>query len=140
MGMLDSILGGLMGGSTNSSPLTSILGSILGGGTQSTMGGAGGGLGGLLRQFTQAGHGETARSWVGTGANQPIDPDSLRHVFGQQQVDQWSQQTGMPQHDLLSQLSNLLPHAVDQMTPHGQVPSGVGASPFDEGGMELPKA
>ena len=43
----------------------------------------------------------------------------------------------MPQHSLLEQLSNLIPHAVDRMTPNGEVPSG--GSPFDAPGLELPQ-
>ena len=135
MGILDSILGGLLGGNANASPLQSVLGSLLGGG-----GGAGGGmggLGGLLQQFQQAGHGDTANSWVGNGANQPISPGALQDVFGHDRINQWSQQTGMSSGDLLSQLSNLIPHAVNHMTPDGQVPADTGSSPFDEGGVEL---
>jgi uncharacterized protein YidB (DUF937 family) len=139
MGILDSILGGLLGGNANASPLQSILGSILGGGSSSGATG-GGGLGGLLQQFQRAGHGDAANSWVSNGPNQPISPGALQDVFGQDRVNQWSQQSGMPAGDLLSQLSNLIPHAVNHMTPEGQVPpnsSQSGSSPFDEGGVEL---
>ncbi len=136
MGILDSILGGLLGGNSNASPLQSILGSILGGSAGSA-GGSGGGLGGLLQQFQQAGHGATANSWVSNGPNQPISPSALGDVFGHQQVNQWAQQSGMSSGDLLSQLSNLIPHAVNQMTPNGQVPPSTDGNPFDEGGVEL---
>ena len=165
MGMLDGILGGLLGGNSNAGPLQSILGQILMGGGGGSGGGLGGmlggmlgggqphaqpqaqpqassggmgGLGDLLSRFQQAGHGDVAQSWVSNGPNKTIDPGALEQVFGRHQVDQWSQQTGMPQGDILSQLSNLLPHAIDRMTPNGQVPAG--ASPFDEGGVELPRA
>lgn len=130
MGMLDSVLGGLLGGNAHAGPLQSILGSLLGGG-----GGAQSGLGGLLQRFTQAGYGDQANSWVGTGTNQSIEPGALQSVFGQDQLSQWSQQTGMPQETLLQKLSQFLPSAVDHMTPNGQVPS----SPFDEGGIDLPR-
>ena len=60
-------------------------------------------------------------------------------------MNQWSQQSGMQPQDLLSQLSQLLPHAVDRMTPNGEIPqlAGPGAasgsgSPFDDAGTELP--
>ena len=139
MGLLDSVLGGLLGGNSNASPLQSILGSMLGGsgGGQQMQGGQGGGLSGLINKFQQAGMGDMAQSWIGTGPNQPVSPDQLQQAMGRDQVNQWSQQTGMPPHDLLSQLSQLLPHAVDRMTPGGQMPSG-GGSPFDEAGIELP--
>jgi uncharacterized protein YidB (DUF937 family) len=158
MGILDGILGSVLGGSSNAGPLQSILGSVLGGGQAQQQpggqvqqqgglggtlggmlgGGAGGGLGGLLGQFQQAGLGHVAQSWVGNGQNQQVSPDQLNQVFGDQQVNQWSQQTGMPKQDLLSQLSQYLPHAVDRMTPQGQVPAEAeGGSAFDGAGINL---
>jgi len=154
MGILDGILGGLLGGNSNAGPLQSILGSVLGGGQAQQGqaqqgglggmlgggggGGSGGGLGGLLNQFQQAGLGQVAQSWVGNGPNQQVSPDQLHQVFGDQQVNQWSQQSGLPKHDLLSQLSQYLPHAVDKMTPQGQVPTEAeGGSAFDGAGVNL---
>jgi len=153
MGILDGILGGLLGGNSNAGPLQSILGSVLGGGQAQQGqaqqgglggmlggggGGGGGGLGGLLNQFQQAGLGQVAQSWVGNGPNQQVSPDQLHQVFGDQQVNQWSQQSGLPKHDLLSQLSQYLPHAVDKMTPQGQVPTEAeGGSAFDGAGVNL---
>jgi len=149
MGILDGILGSVLGGSSNAGPLQSILGSVLGGGGQAQqpqqqgglggmLGGGGGGLGGLLSQFQQAGLGHVAQSWVGNGQNQQVSPDQLNQVFGDQQVNQWSQQSGMPKQDLLSQLSQYLPHAVDKMTPQGQVPTEAeGGSAFDGAGINL---
>ncbi len=155
MGILDGILGGLLGGNSNASPLQSILGSMLGGGQAQQGGqpqqgglggalggmlgggGAAGGLGGLLSQFQQAGLGNVAQSWVGSGPNQQVTPDQLHQVFGDEQVNQWSQQSGMPKHDLLSQLSQYLPHAVDKMTPQGQVPAEGEGGAFDGAGIDM---
>ncbi len=129
MGFLDSIIGSAMGGGNiENSPLRPILADILGG-LVSAGGTSQPGLGGLLERFTQAGHGTIANSWVGNGPNQPIDPNALHQVFGQDQVNQWSQQTGLPPHDLLNQLSQFLPHAVNQMTPDGQIPQPADANP-----------
>lgn len=132
MGILDSVLGGLLGGQQAPSPVQSILGSILGGGA----GGQGaGGLGGLMQQFSNAGLGNIAQSWVGNGPNQPIQPSQLQQVFGQNQINQWSQQSGMPQETLLGHLAQFLPHAVDHMTPGGQMPQG--GSDFDGAGVNM---
>ena len=116
MGLLDQVLGGLLGGGNTASPMAGVLGSLLGGGQQ------GGGLGGLLGQFEQAGLGHIAQSWVGNGANQPVSPDQLQSVFGQQKVQTMASQAGMQPQDFLSQLSQHLPAAVDGMTPNGHVP------------------
>ena len=136
MSLLDSVLGGLLGGNSSASPMQGILGSLLGGGGGPAQGQQSG-IAGLLGRFQQAGLGDVAKSWVGTGPNQQVRPEQLQNVFGQDQVNQWSQQSGMAPHDLLGQLAQFLPHAVDRMTPNGQVPQG-GGSPFDEAGVELP--
>ena len=105
-GMLGNAGGGSQGG----------LGGLLGGG-------GAGGLGALVEQFTQAGHGRAINSWIGQGQNQPIAPHDLGAALGPETVGQLSQQTGMGSSDLLSQLSQLLPGVVDQLTPQGRMPA-----------------
>ena len=121
MGLLDSVIGGLMGGNAGASPMGGILGSLLGGGAGSNPGMAGG-LGGLVSQFQQAGLGHIAQSWVGNGPNQPVSPEQLQNVFGQGRVQDMANQAGMQPHDFLSQLSQHLPNAVSGMTPDGRLP------------------
>lgn len=136
MGLLDSVIGSLMGGAGGgaASPMGGILTSLLSGGNQGggqggMMGGQGmgnqgmgGGLGGLLSSFQQAGLGHVAQSWVGNGPNQPVSPQQLQGVFGQDQVQNMASQAGMEPNDFLSQLSQHLPNAVHGMTPNGTVP------------------
>ena len=131
MGILDSVLGGLLGGQQAPSPVQSILGSILGGG----QGGSTGGLSGLMQQFQGAGLGNIAQSWISNGPNQQVQPSQLQQVFGQNQVNQWSQQSGMAPDTLLGHLAQFLPHAVDHMTPGGQMPQG--GSDFDGAGVNM---
>ena len=136
MGILDSVLGSLLGGSGGtSSPMGNVLGSLLGGGQADSTGnqgmaaGGSGGLGGLMSQFQQAGLGHLVQSWVGNGANQPVSPQQLQNVFGQDQVQTMAGQAGMQPGDFLSQLSQHLPSAVNGMTPNGTLP--------DEGSMSV---
>lgn len=91
-------------------------------GTTSTDGGLLGGLGGLLGKLTDAGHGNVADSWVGTGQNQPINPNDLGSALGPQVIREIAQRTGMDEQELLKQLSAALPGVVDKLTPGGQVP------------------
>ena len=84
--------------------------------------GSGRGLGGLLERFTQSGHGDKIDSWVGPGENAPIAPEELDQALGPDTVDTLSRQTGMPKGDLLSQLSQVLPGVVDNLTPQGRMP------------------
>jgi uncharacterized protein YidB (DUF937 family) len=110
-------LGGLLGGGSGG------LGGMLGGGSSTGMGGMGGGLGGLLEQFTRSGHGDRMQSWIGPGDNHPIAPNELEDALGPDTINNLSQQTGMERHEMLNELSHVLPGVVDQLTPHGRLPS-----------------
>ena len=145
MGLLDSVIGSLMGGGASggsSSPMGSVLTSLLGGmggqgqggqaqggQVQGGQGAMAGGLGSLLGSFEQAGLGHLAQSWVSNGPNQPVSPDQLQSVFGEQRVQSMASQSGMAPGDFLSQLSQHLPQAVHGMTPDGRLP--------DEGSVEV---
>lgn len=94
-------------------------GSGMGGGL---LGGLGGGLGGLLEKLSNAGHAETASSWVGTGANAPIQPNQLGSALGQTTISDLARHAGMSEQELLAQLSRVLPGVVDRLTPNGRVP------------------
>ena len=119
MGILDTVIGSLLGGSSsNVSGMSSVLSNLLSGGQTSA---AGGGLGNIISQFEQAGLGNVAQSWVGSGANQPVSTQQLQTVFGDR-IPGMASQAGMSQSDFLSQLSQHLPNAVNGMTPNGQIP------------------
>ncbi|MES0201213.1 YidB family protein [Mesorhizobium sp. M0011] len=90
--------------------------------TTSADGGLAGGLGGLLDKLRNAGHGNAADSWVGTGQNQPINANDLGTAIGPQIIREIAQRTGLDEQELLKQLSTALPGIVDRLTPNGQVP------------------
>ena len=114
------------------------LGGLLQGGLGGGLGGllAGGAAGGaltaglndLLRQFEQSGHGETTRSWVGSGENRQISPDAIEQTLGADTVNSLAEQAGLSKIDLLDGLSRQLPTMVDQLTPHGRLPTDEEAS------------
>ena len=152
MGLLDNVLGSAVPGGNLAKPLMIGLAALLGaravgsglggllGGTGATaqtppaapptppvapsqpQGGLLGGLSGMLQSFQQSGHGDVINSWVGPGQNQPIAPDQLHQALGPDAVNNLSRLTGMPQDQLLSELSRVLPGVVDKLTPHGRVP------------------
>lgn len=142
MGLLDQVIGGLMGGSSGgASPLQNVLMGLLSG-QQNGAGmapgqnpenqgsqGLAGGVAGLLSSFEQAGLGHIAQSWIGNGPNQPVSPQQLQSVLGNNQVQSMSDQAGMAPQDFLSQLSQHLPNAVNGVTPNGRLP--------DEGSMSV---
>ena len=130
-GGLGDILGGMFGGGAR--PGAGMGGGGMGGGLGGVLGGllAGGAAGGLLNSglknlvgdLEQNGQGETARSWIGTGENQPISQSDLANAVGLDDIDAVAQQTGMPREQVLSALSDHLPEFVDQLTPEGRLPT-----------------
>jgi uncharacterized protein YidB (DUF937 family) len=102
------------------------LGGLLAGGAAGSV--LSGGLGDLLKQFEQSGHGDAARSWVGTGPNKQISPADIEKALGPEKVNMLAEQAGVSKIDLLSGLSDQLPELVDQLTPHGRMPTETEAS------------
>ena len=83
-----------------------------------------GGLGGLLDKLAKNGQGEVADSWVKTDkSNEPIAPQDLGKAIGDRMLSELSRRTGIPEDQLLDQLSKALPGVVDKLTPEGRVPS-----------------
>lgn len=103
-------LGGLLGGAGGG------LGGLLGG-----LGGAGA-LGALVSRFQQSGHSQQVGSWVSQGSNQPIAPQEVGQVLGDDTLNELQQKTGLSRQDLLNQLAHELPQAISAATPEGRVP------------------
>lgn len=82
----------------------------------------GGGLGALVEQFNRTGHGDVINSWIGRGPNTPLPPQQLAEALGPDTVQALAQETGLPQDQVLSELSETLPDAVDQLSPDGMAP------------------
>ena len=116
MGILDSIVGQVLGGGNSQNLLINAIMSLIGG--QS------GGLDGLVKQFASKGLGDIINSWVGTGKNLPITPQQVQQVLGNKAVSDIAKKVGITSDDAASQLSKLLPQVVDKLTPSGKVPTG----------------
>jgi uncharacterized protein YidB (DUF937 family) len=100
------------------------LGGLLGGlGGASAGGLLSGGLGELVESFRRNGHGDTAESWVGTGPNKEVAPQQLEQAVGPDVLETLTQQTGLSREEILARLSRDLPHAVNEYTPEGRIPS-----------------
>lgn len=125
---LGSLLGG-QGGQAGGNSLISVAGDLL----QKA-----GGVQGLTNMLQQHGLGEQVQSWVGTGANQPVSGEQLGQALQNgglgSVVQEAAGKLGVNPGDLLGQLSQVLPHAVDHLTPDGQVPQG-GAGGLDLGSL-----
>jgi uncharacterized protein YidB (DUF937 family) len=130
MGLLDAVLGQVLGG-------------MAGGGrsarTQGGLGGVGmaavvavalellrrnGGIEGVLGRMRETGHGAEADSWVGTGQNAPITPDVLSEIFGRDDIGRVARERGIDPDEALGGLADVFPEVVNQMTPQGRVEAG----------------
>jgi uncharacterized protein YidB (DUF937 family) len=116
MALLDSIMGmfGKGGGKDVMSQLSAML---------TGKGGDGLGLSRLIEQFRGAGLGDKADSWVGTGENQPLDPDEVEKAIGSDRLAKMSKQTGESVGALQTDLSKMIPAAVNKLTPDGKMPN-----------------
>jgi uncharacterized protein YidB (DUF937 family) len=111
LGGLGSLLPGGLGG----------LGGLLAGGAAGSV--ISGGLGDLLKQLQQNGHGETANSWVSPGPNKQIAPGDLANALGADQINGLMSQSGLSRDELLSGLSQHLPEVINHLTPDGRLPT-----------------
>ena len=109
MGMFDGLLGGIVGAGM----VTAVNGIIE----------KHGGLQGVMNEFERNGLGPTVKSWVGTGPNQPISADQVQQVLGPELLQQLSAKSGLSVEELTQKLSQVLPQAVDRLTPDGKIPS-----------------
>jgi uncharacterized protein YidB (DUF937 family) len=108
MGLFDGLLGGIVGAG-----MVTVVNGIIE---------KHGGLQGVVNEFERNGLGATVKSWVGTGANQPISPADVQRVLGPDLLQQLSEKSGLSVQDLSAKLSQVLPQAVDRLTPDGAIP------------------
>jgi hypothetical protein len=123
MGLLDSLLGSLLGGLNNNqqSGLMSAVSGLL---TQN------GGIQGLLEKFGGHGLGDLVKGWVSTGPNPPATAQQVEQVFGASQLQQIAAQAGIDPKDIAGHLAQVLPQVVDKVTPQGEV---VGEASLQQG-------
>jgi uncharacterized protein YidB (DUF937 family) len=108
MGMFDGILGGVVG-----AEMATVINGLIE---------KHGGVQGIVAQLEQQGLGGTVKSWIGTGPNQPISADQIHQVFGSDAVKELAAKVGLSPDVLAAKLSQVLPQAIDKLTPAGAVP------------------
>lgn len=139
-GMLGQVLGSVLGGGMGGG-LGGGMGSGFGNSVGQSRGGFGGkgmlmaallpivlmfiqrngGLAGTLDKVRNMGFGEQANTWMGTGENAGIDPNSVSQLFDQQDIEQVAQQTGADTQEVRQGLAELLPQVMDNLTPNGNL-------------------
>jgi len=108
MGLFDGVLGGVVGAE---------MATVVNGLIQRH-----GGIQGIINQLESQGLGNTVRSWVGNGPNQPITGDQLHAAIGSDAMTQLAAKLGITPQELSTKLAQVLPNAIDKLTPQGVVP------------------
>jgi uncharacterized protein YidB (DUF937 family) len=107
MGLLDGLLGGAVG-----AEMVTVVSSLI----QQH-----GGVQGVVSQLESQGLGGVAKSWISNGPNQPISPAQVSQVFGSGMISQLAAKAGVNPQDLATKLSQMLPTAIDKLTPAGTI-------------------
>jgi uncharacterized protein YidB (DUF937 family) len=108
MGLLDGILGGVIGAEA----LTLIKGYL----------DKHGGVEGVVAELEKSGYGQQVKSWVATGPNLPISADDIQKALGSAKVKELAASTGLPIDKVAEYLAQHLPTAIDKSTPDGKIP------------------
>lgn len=125
---IENLLGGLLGGSGGAGGLGSLLGGAGGGSPLATLLPvvtgmlAGGGLSKILGGMQSAGLGDKAKSWVASGANQPISADEVKQVVDPTHIAEVAQKAGVSHDEAAGLIAQALPAVVNHVTPDGHVP------------------
>lgn len=81
-----------------------------------------GGLNGLIARFHEQGAGEVIQSWISSGPNQAVTPDTVQNVVGSGALNELASKVGVSPEQASTLLAQVLPHVVDHATPNGEVP------------------
>lgn len=108
MGLLDGLLGGTVGAA-----LVTAANDLIE---------KNGGIAGLAAKFQEHGLGPIVQSWIGTGQNQPIEPEQIDKAVGGDLISELAAKAGISPEELKKKLAEFLPGAIDKATPEGKLP------------------
>jgi uncharacterized protein YidB (DUF937 family) len=109
MGLFDGILGGIVG-----AEMATVVNHVIE---------RHGGVQGLLTHLQSQGLGSTVQSWVSNGPNQPISAAQVHTALGPDLMTQLAAKMGVTPQELSTKLAQVMPGAIDKLTPNGSVPA-----------------
>lgn len=130
MGMLDRMLGHVLGRSTDGGgsggggvgiAAVALLPAVIGL-LHRPAPGAASPVAGLLDGLTRQGYGEHVRSWIGDGHNQSLPSQAIAEVLGAERIGRIAAEAGIGHDAAQRGLAHLLPAFIDHLTPDGRVP------------------
>jgi uncharacterized protein YidB (DUF937 family) len=110
---------GASGGAGGAGGLAGAAGALLGGG-------GGGNLASMVEKMAAGGLGNVVQSWIGTGANLPVNAAQLEAALGTQVIQAIAAKAGLDASAVTPILAQVLPGIIDKLTPGGHLP---GAAP-----------
>lgn len=108
MGLLDGILGGVIGVE---------IATLINGYIEKH-----GGVQGVVAELEKTELGEKVKSWVSTGPNLPVSAEQIQQALGSDRVKELGAKFGIPVDKVAAALAEYLPAAVDKATPEGKLP------------------
>jgi uncharacterized protein YidB (DUF937 family) len=79
-------------------------------------------LEGIISSLNEKGFKDTISTWVGTGENQPINPDKIKEALGVNKIEELAKQAKMSASEVPQALASVLPQLIDKLTPDGKEP------------------
>jgi uncharacterized protein YidB (DUF937 family) len=110
MGLFDGMLGGIVG-----AEMATVVNGLIE---------RHGGVQGMVDQMRANGLGPAVHSWINEGPNAAVAPGDVHRAFGDQTMGEIAAKAGLSTEELAVRLAQVLPHAVDALTPDGKVPGG----------------
>jgi uncharacterized protein YidB (DUF937 family) len=108
MGLLDGLIGGMVG-----AEMVTVVNGLIE---------KHGGVQGVVNQLQSQGLGATVNSWINDGPNAPVTAAHMQQAFGEQTLNDLAAKSGLTPAELAAKLAQVLPHAVDALTPDGVLP------------------
>ena len=108
MGILDGLIGGMVG-----AEMVTVVNGLIE---------KHGGVQGIVNQLQANGLGPTVNSWIAEGPNAPVTAAHMQQAFGDTTLNELAAKAGISPPELAAKLAQVLPHAVDALTPNGVVP------------------
>jgi uncharacterized protein YidB (DUF937 family) len=81
-----------------------------------------GGLEGLVGKLREAGLGEQVDSWISMGRNLPVSAQDIAGALGNGPLAEMARKLGIDPHEAAGHLADLIPKAIDHLTPDGTLP------------------
>ncbi len=122
MGLLDGLLGNVVGSLAGDDPQHgNLLNSVIGMVTNQQSGG----IGGILSAFQGGGLGNLVESWISTGKNLPVSAQQIQQVLGSGKIAELAASAGLTPDVVKSKLTEFLPMIIDKLTPDGKIPANL---------------